>query len=135
AGRGPRALLACPSGERHTLGLVCFGLVLAERGWRIAYLGADTPVDQILDMSDRLEPAAVVLCVRDVRHVTSNADAIATLAARHHTILAGGGATARLAERAGAKLVEADPVSTAEDLAAHPPAPAGEQGRPAARAG
>ncbi len=43
-GRGPRALLACAPGERHTLGLLCFGLVLAEHDWRIAYLGADTPL-------------------------------------------------------------------------------------------
>src|SRR4051794_20235491 len=40
-GGGPQALLACPSGERHTLGLVCFGIALAEHGWRISYLGAD----------------------------------------------------------------------------------------------
>ena len=52
----PLALLACPSGERHTLGLVCFGLVLADRGWRIAYLGADTPIDQVADMSRGAQP-------------------------------------------------------------------------------
>ncbi|MDX6676703.1 MAG: MerR family transcriptional regulator, light-induced transcriptional regulator [Solirubrobacteraceae bacterium] len=121
AGRGPLALLACPSGERHTLGLVCFGLVLAERGWRIAYLGADTPVDQILEMSASIAPTAVVLCARARRHVTSNADPIATLAAQQHTILAGGGATAELAARLGAELAEGDPVVTAETLAADPP--------------
>ena len=42
-GDGPRALLACPPGEQHELGLLCFGLLLRERGWRIAYLGAETP--------------------------------------------------------------------------------------------
>ena len=31
-GDGPRALLACPGGERHSLGLVCFGIALAQRG-------------------------------------------------------------------------------------------------------
>jgi DNA-binding transcriptional MerR regulator len=122
AGRGPLALLACPSGERHTLGLVCFGLVLADRGWRIAYLGADTPVDQILDMSVSISPTAVVLCARDSRHVTSSAGAIARLAARHHTILAGGGATAALAGRLGTALAVEDPVASAERLAADPPA-------------
>jgi MerR family transcriptional regulator, light-induced transcriptional regulator len=136
AGRGPLALLACPSGERHTLGLVCFGLVLADRGWRIAYLGADTPVDQVLDMSGSLSPAAVVLCARDSRHVTSSADAIATLAARHHTILAGGGATAAFARRLGTVLAEGDPVVSAELLAADPPGSASEAApRPAASAG
>jgi DNA-binding transcriptional MerR regulator/methylmalonyl-CoA mutase cobalamin-binding subunit len=121
AGRGPLAVLACPSGERHTLGLVCFGLVLADRGWRIAYLGADTPVDQILDMSASISPSAIMLCARDTAHVTNSADAIATLAERHHTQLAGGGASAELAARLGAELAHGDPVTAAERLAASPP--------------
>ena len=40
AGVGPRALLACPSGELHDLGLICFGIALRGHGWRITYLGA-----------------------------------------------------------------------------------------------
>ena len=121
AGRGPLALLACPSGERHTLGLVCFGLVLADRGWRIAYLGADTPVDQILDMSASLAPAAVVICALDAVHLTSSAAELAELAAGHHTILAGGGASAALAERLAAHLADGDAVVAALALAGDPP--------------
>jgi DNA-binding transcriptional MerR regulator/methylmalonyl-CoA mutase cobalamin-binding subunit len=121
AGRGPLALLACPSGERHTLGLVCFGLVLADLGWRIAYLGADTPVDQIVDVSTSISPDAVILCSLDQRHLTSNADAIAGLGIRHHTILAGGGASADVAQRLGVHLAEGDPVISAQALAERPP--------------
>ena len=73
AGRGPLALLACPSGERHTLGLVCFGLLLADRGWRIAYLGADTPVEQVADVSASMEPDVVILCALDSLHLSRNA--------------------------------------------------------------
>jgi hypothetical protein len=36
-GNGPRAVLACPSGELHDLGLMMFGITLRHRGWRIAY--------------------------------------------------------------------------------------------------
>jgi DNA-binding transcriptional MerR regulator/methylmalonyl-CoA mutase cobalamin-binding subunit len=129
AGRGPLALLACPPGERHTLGLVCFGLVLADRGWRIAYLGADTPVDQILDMSASLSPAAIVLCALDSRHLTHNADAIAGLGARFHTMLAGAGASAALAKQLEAELAEGDPVVAAQALAARPPAAAEPRGQ------
>ncbi len=43
AGVGPRAVVACPSQERHDLGLLCFALALRNRGWRVWYLGADTP--------------------------------------------------------------------------------------------
>ena len=46
-GSGPRAILACPPGERHDLALMIFGVTLNRRGWRIDYLGADTPVEEL----------------------------------------------------------------------------------------
>lgn len=121
AGRGPLGLLACPPGERHTLGLVCFGLVLADQGWRIAYLGADTPVEQILDVSVAIRPDAVVLCSRDTRQLTASAEAITLLAASRHTIVGGNGASAELAARLGVALAEGDPVSSALALARRAP--------------
>src|SRR3954464_15809911 len=48
-GMGPVALLACLPGEQHDLGLIAFGLALRARGWRIVYLGADTPIESITD--------------------------------------------------------------------------------------
>ncbi|HEV2774767.1 MAG TPA: MerR family transcriptional regulator [Solirubrobacteraceae bacterium] len=121
AARGPLALLACAPGERHTLGLVCFGLVLADRGWRIAYLGADTPVDQVAEMSASLQPAAVVLCTLDAHHIMADADVIAELGRRHHTILAGSGASAALAQELGIQHAAGDPLSAAQELAERPP--------------
>jgi DNA-binding transcriptional MerR regulator len=120
AGDGPLAILACPSGERHTLGLVCFGLLLADRGWRIAYLGADTPIDQIVHVSASLGPEAVVLCALDPRHLTSSGEAIGGLGRRHRTILAGSGASAGLAERLGVQYAGGDPATTAQALADSP---------------
>jgi DNA-binding transcriptional MerR regulator/methylmalonyl-CoA mutase cobalamin-binding subunit len=117
AGHGPLALLACPSGERHTLGLVCFGLLLADRGWRIAYLGADTPIDQIVHVSASLSPDVVVLCALDPQHLTNSGEAIAGLGRHHHTILAGSGASAGLAQRLGVDHAGGDPVITAQALA------------------
>jgi len=61
AGVGPLALLACPPGERHDLGLIAFGVVLREQGWRITFLGSDTPIETIADAAGDLHPAAVVL--------------------------------------------------------------------------
>ena len=61
AGGGPLALLAGPPGEQHDLGLIAFGLVLRERGWRIALLGGDTPIETISDAVAKLAPNAVVL--------------------------------------------------------------------------
>jgi len=128
AGRGPLALLACPSGERHTLGLVCFGLVLADRGWRIAYLGADTPLEQIADVSASICPNAVVICSLDPRHLTSSAAAITALGAQRHTILAGAGASATLAERMSVHLAVGDPVVSAQALAERPPGRTSDRG-------
>jgi len=121
-GRGPLALLASPSGERHTMGLVCCGLLLADRGWRIAYLGADTPVEQILEVGDMMTPDVVIVCALDAAHLTPNAAAIGALGARHRTVLAGAGATADLAERIGVELAENDPVVTAQELTQATPA-------------
>src|SRR5215212_3545557 len=60
-GSGPRALLLCPTGEEHDLGLVCFGLMLRARGWGITLLGRDTPTEAVEIPARRLEPDAVVV--------------------------------------------------------------------------
>ena len=72
-GAGPRAALACPPGERHDLGLLIFGLALREHGWRITFLGADTPSDTIVETVRRIAPEALVLSVTD----RSRLDAVA----------------------------------------------------------
>ena len=46
-GNGPRAVLACPPGELHDLALMVFGIVLNRTGWRIDYLGTNTPVEEL----------------------------------------------------------------------------------------
>ena len=43
-GTGPLALLACAPGETHDITLLAFALVLRSHGWRILFLGADTPI-------------------------------------------------------------------------------------------
>ena len=60
-GSGPRALLACPSGELHDLGLICFGIALRGHGWRITYLGADTPQTTLIEAAAQLAPNLIVL--------------------------------------------------------------------------
>ncbi len=60
-GTGRLALLACPPAERHDLGLIAFGLALRERGWRITYLGSDTPIESIAETARAIEPALLVL--------------------------------------------------------------------------
>ena len=53
AASGRCALLACLPGEQHELGLIAFGLALRSRGWRIAYLGGDTPLETLENAAER----------------------------------------------------------------------------------
>ena len=48
-GTGPAALLACAPGEQHDLPLIMFGLALRAQGWRVIFLGADTPLASIAE--------------------------------------------------------------------------------------
>jgi len=56
---GPLTVLGCYPGERHELGLMALGVRLAMRGDRVDYLGADVPLDDLLDTVEELEPAVV----------------------------------------------------------------------------
>ena len=62
SGHGPRALLACPPGELHDMALMVFGIVLNRNGWRIDYLGMNTPVEELdADCRRDAHPDLVVL--------------------------------------------------------------------------
>ncbi len=64
---GPPILLACPEGERHTLGIEAFATILALRGADARVLGASTPAAALALAVARMRPAAVVLaCQRRV---------------------------------------------------------------------
>ena len=113
-GDGPLAVLACPSGERHTLGLQCAGLCLADLGWCIGYLGADTPVDQVARFARAVDARVVLLCAIEAGRLTASAGEIAALAAARATVLAGAGASHALAARLGCRAAPANPAVIAE---------------------
>ena len=113
-GRGPTALLACPPGEQHELGLLAFGITLHRRGWRIVYLGPDTPIASIRDAAAGVAPDLVVLAATVPGPLVAHADAIAALARQTLVALGGAGATAELASQTRARLLDQDPVSAAE---------------------
>jgi len=115
-GSGPRALLACPSGELHDLGLICFGIALRGHGWRITYLGADTPQSTLIEAATQLTPNLIVLAA--TRPTRLRAFARATRTAPLPFAVAGGGATRRLADELGATLLDVDPVTAATRIAA-----------------
>ncbi|HEY9456503.1 MAG TPA: MerR family transcriptional regulator [Gaiella sp.] len=117
-GSGPRALLACAEGDLHDLPLLGFGLVLREHGWRISYLGADTPAASVVHAARTLAPDAVVVSGT----VSGAFDVIATrlreVALTAPLYLAGAAADQRVAKRAHGSYLAGDPVTAAETLAA-----------------
>ena len=115
-GVGPRAVLACQPGERHDLGLMCFGLALRERGWRITYLGADTPLRDVAAVCGELTPAIVVLCAVKPERFRKHAEGILSLGTRARVAIGGAGATRTLAGQLGVELLEADAVVAASTL-------------------
>lgn len=116
-GYGPMALLACLPGDQHDLGLICFGLALRAEGWRITFLGPDTPFSTISEAVDLLRPALVVLSAM-VRPDGLVAGELAAIAARAPLALAGDGVTEDDAVAAGARLLTEDPFTEAARVAA-----------------
>jgi methanogenic corrinoid protein MtbC1 len=113
AGGGQLAVLACPPGERHDLGLIAFGLVLRERGWRITFLGSDTPIETLADAVSDLRPAAVVLSAVTAAPFEAVAGGIRELTLDVPVMIGGDGADPDLAQRIGARALEADPIEAA----------------------
>jgi MerR family transcriptional regulator, light-induced transcriptional regulator len=115
-GLGPRAVLACPSGERHDIGLLCCGLALHRRGWRVTYLGSDTPVEALTSAVSALGPSQLVIGVLQTETLRAIAPDLAELADEVPIAVGGAGATPALAAAARARHLDTDPVSAAGDL-------------------
>lgn len=121
AGSGPTALLATPPGERHDLGLLTFAAALRERGWRIKYLGADTPFEALEEASERLTPDLTVVAALSGQRFVDASGELARFAQRHKLAIGGGGADALLALATGAEHLQADPVAAARAVAGSRP--------------
>lgn len=115
-GEGPRVLLACAPAEQHDLGLLCFGLAMRERGWRVTMLGADTPVATIAETAQRLRPAVCVIAATVRERLAAHEEDLRHLAGITALVLAGPGATRDVARRVGARIETGDPVSVARRL-------------------
>lgn len=116
-GIGRAVLLACAPGERHDLGLLAFGLSLRARGWRIVYLGADTPVSSVADAAASCDPTLVVVSAVDVRAFRRCAAELGELAHRVDLRLGGMGAGGSRLDVDAPRLT-GDPVEEAEQLTA-----------------
>jgi methanogenic corrinoid protein MtbC1 len=129
-GAGPRALLACPPGELHDLGLICFGLTLRAHGWRVVLLGPNTPIDTIQDAASTLLPSFVVVSSMSIEAVGAVIDDLRRLGGTHQLAIAGPGVTADQAAHANALHLAESPTVAARRVIAHvaPAAPGSPEG-------
>ena len=118
-GVGPVALLACVPGEQHELGLIAFGLALRSHGWRVAYLGADTPLETLELAAQSLEPALVVLSAATEDGVRRIAPEVRELATRYPVAIGGPGARVVETAELGVLGLVGDPVAEAARIASH----------------
>lgn len=122
-GSGPLAVLACLPGEEHDIGLLAFGLVLRSYGWRILFLGADTPLATVAQAAGSTHPAAVVMTTFDAELYSTQVRGLRRLARAVPLYLGGPGASVALATKLGARFLAGD-VSAAARALAVPPADA-----------
>ena len=101
------ALLACGPGEFHDIGLLMLAVMLRADGWRVEYLGANTPVDEAIAFGDAI--GAEILCFSAARPEAVEAlreELGSRKPATGLTIVVGGAAmTASIAKQLGATYV------------------------------
>ncbi len=117
-GSGPRVVLACPPGELHDLPLVCLGLALRDRNWRITLLGADTPVPTITDTVLTISAFTAVVAITIGHTIMDSAAELTALAAHVPLVLTGPGVTDTFSTHVGARLITGDPISVANQMTA-----------------
>jgi DNA-binding transcriptional MerR regulator len=120
-GPGPRALLACLPGEQHDLGLIVFGLGLRGRGWRVTFLGPDTPLDTLADAAAAIQPDAVVLAATTAERFESSRAPLRRLVRTVPVWAAGAGATPQIATATGVQVLDLSPLDAAERVATSGP--------------
>ena len=116
-GGGPLAILACPPGERHDLGLIAFGLLLRTYGWRIIFLGADTPLSTVGEAAATTKPRLVVVASMDGALLETVATDLRRLARAAPLVLSGAGASPELCARLRVDRLDGDLVAAAAAVA------------------
>ena len=115
-GGGPLAILACVPGERHDMGLIAFGLVLRSHGWRILFLGADTPLATLRRAVETTDPRLVVVASMDSALLEAQSTELRRLGRSAPLVLSGAGASEKLCTRLRIDRLDGDLVAAAGDV-------------------
>jgi MerR family transcriptional regulator, light-induced transcriptional regulator len=116
-GSGPLALLACAPGEQHDISLLAFGLILRSHGWRILFLGADTPLSTLQLTANKTGPAVIVLVTFDTTLVNAEGAALRRLTRIAPLFLGGPGASPDITGRLRVRRLNGDLIAAAHEVA------------------
>jgi DNA-binding transcriptional MerR regulator len=116
-GPGPLAVLACVPGEQHDISLLAFGLVLRSHGWRIVFLGADTPIATLAQAAEATRPTLTVLVSFDAARLEAESIGVRRLAGELPLVVGGPGATEELCKRLRLQRLDGDLIVAALAIA------------------
>lgn len=83
-------LIGCPPSELHTFPGLLLNLLVRREGFRVVYLGADVPLEQLVETANRIKPNLVVLTAQRLSTARTLAQAAALLTAHKHQVTYGG---------------------------------------------
>ena len=109
--------MACAPGEQHDISLLAFGLVLRSHGWRIIFLGADTPIATLAQAAEGTGSALTVLASFDASRFEAESTRIRRLARKLSLVLSGPGATTELCKRLRVQRLDGDLIAAAHEIA------------------
>ncbi|HLY48694.1 MAG TPA: MerR family transcriptional regulator [Solirubrobacteraceae bacterium] len=119
-GAGPMALLACAPGEQHDISLIMFGLLLRSYGWRVLFLGTDTPLLTLEDTATTTAPAVIVLVTFDPALLEAEGTALRRLGRIAPLFLSGPGASPEMTAKIRVRRLDGDLVEAARQVAHMP---------------
>lgn len=111
-------IVACPPGERHDLGPLAFSALLAEAGWRVHFLGADTQIAALARAARLVRPDLVVVSGTRATVLEARTSAWRRLAEETTVVLGGAGATAALGATTGLTCLDPDVAIAARQVSA-----------------
>jgi methanogenic corrinoid protein MtbC1 len=100
------AVLACAPGEQHDIGLLMLAVMLRADGWRVEFLGADTPVDDAVAFAETVGARILCLSASRAESVEALRDALPGEDGSISTVLGGPAITPALAGELGATYAE-----------------------------
>ena len=69
--RQQSVLIGCPPGEWHTFPVLLLSLLLRRRGLEVIYLGADIPIQQLIETTAAIKPDLIVLAAQQLTTAAS----------------------------------------------------------------